>query len=165
MLPAVRLFASGFVTVARLRGMPLRIHWTTPIGVFLLSSFSFNPLVWLAIVSLMIAHEMGHAILARRYGLRVLSIDVTAIGGVCRLAGDPTVHEAAVVAWGGVLAQAVVLVLTLLARPLVHVVAFGLLDGVFDTLIHSNLILIGLNLLPVEPLDGAMAWRVFRRFR
>jgi stage IV sporulation protein FB len=161
----VRLFSSGFIDIGRVRGMPLRVHWTTPIGVFLLSGFSFNPLVWIAILGLMIAHELGHAMLARRYRLRVVSIDVTPIGGVCRLEGDPTVHEAAVVAWGGVLAQAVILVIALLVQPLVHVIAFGLLDGFFDTLIRSNLVLMALNLLPVEPLDGAMAWRVFRRFR
>lgn len=164
-IPDVTLFSSGFVKVGRIRGMPFRIHWTTPIGLFLLSGFSFNPLVWLSILGLMVAHEVGHAVLARRYRLRVVSIDVTAIGGVCRLEGDPTLHEAAVVAWGGVIAQAIILVLTLLVRPLFHVIAFGVLDGVFDTLVHSNLILIGLNLLPVEPLDGATAWRVFRRFR
>lgn len=159
------MFSSGFVKVGRLREMPLRVHWTTPLGVFLLSGFSFNPFVWLSILALMIAHEMGHAILARRYRLRVVSIDVTPIGGACQLEGDPTLHEAAVVAWGGVLAQAVLLVVALLARPLFHVVTFGVLDDVFDILIRSNLILMALNLLPIEPLDGATAWRVFRRFR
>lgn len=159
------LFSSGFVKVGRIRGMPLRMHWTTPIGVFLLSGFSFNPFVWVAILGLMIAHELGHAVLAHRYRLRVVSVDLTPIGGVCRLEGDPTLHEAAVVAWGGVLAQGILLVLALLVKPIFHVVTFGLADDVFDILIRSNLILMALNLLPVEPLDGATAWRVFRRFR
>ena len=43
--------------------------------------------------------------------------------------------------------------------------AEDLLHEVFDILIRSNLILMALNLLPIEPLDGATAWRVFRRFR
>lgn len=159
------LFSSGFVKVGRIRGMPLRMHWTTPIGVFLLSGFSFNPLVWISIVGLMVAHELGHAVLARRYRLRVISVDLTPIGGVCRLEGDPALHEAAIVAWGGVLAQGVLLVIALLVKPIFHVVAFGVLDEVFDILIRSNLILMALNLLPIEPLDGATAWRVFRRFR
>jgi stage IV sporulation protein FB len=161
----VTLFSSGFYKVGRIRGMPLRVHWTTPIGIFLLSGFSFNPFVWVAILGVMIAHELGHAVLARRYRLRVVSIDLTPIGGVCRLEGDPTLHEAAVVAWGGVLAQGVVLLLALLVKPIVHVVTFGIADEVFDILIRSNVILMALNLLPIEPLDGATAWRVFRRFR
>lgn len=156
------IFSSGFFRVGRVRGLPLRIHWTTPIGLFLISGLSFNPLVWLALLGLMIVHEGGHALLARRYRLRVVSIDITAIGGVCRLEGDPTLREAAIVAWGGVLAQAAVLVVAFLLKSVVHAVTFGLMDGVWDTLITSNAILIALNLLPVEPLDGATAWRIFR---
>ena len=52
---------------------------------------------------------------------------------------------------------------TLIVRGILHVVALGVLDGVFDTLIMSYLILIGINLLPIHPLDGATAWRLFKR--
>jgi stage IV sporulation protein FB len=159
----VDLFSSGYVRVGRIGRAPLRIHWTTPIGLFLFSGLSLNPLVWVALLGIMIVHEVGHAILARRYALRLVSIDITAVGGGCHLEGDPTLREAAIVAWGGVLAQAALLVVALVVSPFVHVVSFGLLDGVFDTLITSNLILIAINLLPVAPLDGATAWRLFRR--
>ena len=155
------LFSSGYACVWRIGRAPLRIHWTTPIGFFLLSGMSFNPLVWAALFGIMIVHELGHALLARRYGLRLVSIDITGVGGVCRLEGDPTLREAAIVAWGGVLAQAALAVVTLVVRGILSVVAFGLLDGMFDTLITSNLILIGINLLPIHPLDGKTAWRLF----
>src|SRR4029079_9211408 len=108
------------------------LHWTTPIGFFLLSGMSLNPLVWAAMLGIMIVHELGHALLARRYGLHLLSIDITGVGGVCRLEGDPTLREAAIVAWGGVLAQAALAVVTLVVRGILSVVAFGLLDGMFD---------------------------------
>ncbi len=159
----VGLFSSGYVRVGRLGRAPLRIHWTTPIGLFLLSGLSLNPLVWAAFLAIMVVHELGHALLARRHGLSLVSIDITAVGGACRLAGDPTLREAAIVAWGGVLAQAALLVATLVVRALVHVIAFGVLDGVVDTLVTSNLVLIAINLIPVEPLDGATAWRLFTR--
>ena len=157
------LFSGGYVRVGRIGRAPLRIHWTTPFGLFFISGLSLNPLVWVALLGIMIVHEVGHALLARRYALRLVSIDITAVGGICRLEGDPTLREAAIVAWGGVLAQAVLVVITLAVRGVLHVVAFGVLDGVFDTLITSNLILIGLNLLPIHPLDGATAWRLFKR--
>ena len=157
------LFSSGFIRVGRFGRAPVRVHWSTPIGLFLLSGLSFNPLVWAALLLIIFVHEMGHAILARRHRLDLLSIDITGIGGVCRLSGDPTLTEAATVAWGGVLAQAALLVAALVVRMVVHFVAAGLLDGVFDTLITTNLILIGLNLLPIEPLDGKVAWRLFTR--
>lgn len=157
------LFSSGYLRVGRIGRAPLRIHWTTPIGLFLLSGLSLNPLVWAAFLAILIAHELGHAFLARRHGLRLVSIDLTAVGGACRLEGDPTLREAAIVAWGGVLAQATLLVITLVVRGLVHVIAFGMLDGVADALVTGNLVLMAINLLPVEPLDGATAWRLLTR--
>ena len=61
----------------------------------------------------------------------------------------------------GVLAQAALAVVTLVVRGILSVVAFGLLDGMFDTLITSSLVLIGINVLPIHPLDGKTAWRLF----
>jgi len=158
----VALFSSGYVRVGRIGRAPLRIHWTTPIGLFLFSGMSFNPLVWIALLAIIVVHEVGHALLARRYELRLVSIDITAVGGTCRLEGDPTLREAAIVAWGGVLAQAGLLVVALVVSGLLHAVGLGMLDGVFHVLIWSNLILMAINLLPIHPLDGATAWRLFR---
>lgn len=161
--PMKSLFASGYWRVTRFRGTPVRVHWTTPIGLFLFSRLSLNPLHWASVLLLFVVHELGHAYLARRHRLRVVSIDLTGIGGSCRVVGDPTVAEAATVAWGGVLAQAGVLVIALAARAVLHFATLHLVDGVFDTLITDNLLLIVLNLLPIAPLDGALAWRLFER--
>jgi stage IV sporulation protein FB len=158
-----RLFSSsGYIRLGRFRGAPIRAHWSTPIGLLLFSGLSLNPLVWAALLSLMLVHELGHALMARRYDLQLVSIDITAIGGRCELEGDPTLRQAAIVAWGGVLAQAVVLVAAFALRTFVHVISAGLLDGVWDTLITTNAILIVINLLPIKPLDGATAWRLFK---
>jgi Zn-dependent protease len=157
------LFASGYFRVGRYRRAPVRVHWTTPIGLLVFSGFSVNPVVWASLFTILFVHELGHAFLARRHGLRLLSIDITAIGGACRLEGDPTLSEAAIVAWGGVIAQGGLLIGALLVRAVLHLALSDLLDGLFDTLITTNLILIVLNLLPFEPLDGGTAWRLFRR--
>lgn len=157
------LFSSGFYKVGRLAGALVRVHWTTPIGLFILTGFSFNPLVWGALLLVIVIHELGHAFLARRYALGLVSIDITGVGGVCRIEGNPSQRETSIVAWGGVLAQAALLVAALLVRAVFHVVAFGVLDGVFDTLITTNVIVLALNLLPVRPLDGYEAWRLFTR--
>lgn len=156
------LFRSGWVKVGRFGRAPIRVHWTTPIGVFVLTGLSFNPFDWIAVLLLLLVHEMGHAFLARRYRLHLLSIDLNALGGACRIAGDPTLSEAATVAWGGVVAQALLLVAALVVRGILHWVT-GVFDGFFDVLITTNLVLIVLNLLPIRGLDGALAWRLFRR--
>jgi Zn-dependent protease len=156
------LFSSGWVKVGRFGRAPIRVHWTTPIGVFLLTHLSFNPFDWLAVCLLLLVHELGHAFLARRHRLAIVSIDMTAIGGACRIAGDPTLREAATVAWGGVIGQGLLLALALVVRGILHFIT-GMFDGFFDVLITTNILLAVVNLLPIRGLDGALAWRLFTR--
>ena len=62
---------------------------------------------------LILIHEMGHAVLVRRVGLHAVSIDVHGFGGQCRYAGYPDPLQRSIVAWGGVLAQALLGAITL----------------------------------------------------
>ena len=147
------------------RGVPIRLHLSIPVGCAVFSGFQFVPAFWLAFTFLVLAHEIGHAIVVSAYRYRALSIDVTGFGGLCRWSGHANGFERSVIAWGGVLAQLVILLLTLLLiaffgtppNPHVSQMAYAFL--------RSDLILIGLNLIPVPPLDGAEAWKVFRHGR
>ncbi len=159
------MFERGYLTVTRWRGVPVRVHWSTPLGALLFGGFRFLPVFWGAFLVLVLAHEFGHALLARRYGHHVLSIDVTGFGGRCRWAGAATADERAKVAWGGVLAQAVLLVVALGALLLGVMPATATGAELSSVFIHTNLILIVLNLLPIPPLDGAEAWSLLRRVR
>jgi len=157
------MFDTGYLTVARLRGAPIRFHWSAPLGAVLFGGLAFVPGFWLGFLVLILSHELGHATLVSRRGLRTFSVDVHGFGGVCRYDGAATERDRAVIAWGGVLAQLLVLALTFAA-----VLALGEPQSAFgfdlvSALTRTNLILIGLNLLPFRPLDGAQAWRVFRR--
>lgn len=149
--------------------MPIRIHWTMPVGALIFSGFRFAPAFWLGFFLLVLIHELGHAFFVRRFRHQVLSIEVTGFGGLCRWSGHATPFERAAIAWGGVLAQGVLLVATFAV-----LLAFGPATTRWTAeLAHvftiTNLWLIGLNLLPIPPLDGAEAWPVFRhlgdRFR
>ncbi len=151
---------NGYLHVGRFRGVPIRVHALTPLGALIFSGFRFEPGAWLGFVLIILLHEMGHALLVMRYGLRVSSIDLHAYGGATRWSGAASEHQRSVIAWGGVLAQAVLFAVTTavvgvfgLPRSL-----FGLeLVYVFTT---TNLWLMGLNLLPFAPLDGAQAWKI-----
>lgn len=153
------MFESGHLTVLRFRQVPLRLHWTLPVGMMVFGGLRFAPAFWAGFFLLVLVHELGHAGLVRLFGHRVLSVDVTGFGGLCRWAGHATPMERGAIAWGGVLAQSVLLAGTLL---------FVLLAGAPRTLwamelvsvfTWTNLWIIGLNLLPIPPLDGADAWR------
>jgi hypothetical protein len=97
----------GYTTLFRVRGMPVRLHWSFPLGMLMIGGFNFVPGLWLAYFVLVAAHELGHGLLARRYGCVVTSLDVHGFGGLCSYAGYPTAYQNTVIAWGGVLAQGV----------------------------------------------------------
>ncbi len=163
------MFESGFLTLTRFRGTPLRLHWTLPLGALVFTGMRFEPVAWLVFAGLVLAHEFGHALLVWRFRHRVLSIDVTGFGGLCRWSGAATTTERGAIAWGGVLAQAALLVLAVGARfffgpPTTYATAVA-----YSVLTSTNLTLIALNLIPLPPLDGAEAWplvgSVWRRWR
>jgi stage IV sporulation protein FB len=164
-MPAVARGAGwGYFRVGRFRGAPVRIHWTTPIGAFLFSGMifgaAFAPAAWAAFVVLVLVHEIGHAVIVRRCGLAVLSIDVHGAGGVCRWSGHASDVNRAKIAWGGVVAQTLLLVATTLVAPVAP--SHPLVGQVVQTWTATNLLMIALNLLPVRGLDGAEAWTLFR---
>jgi stage IV sporulation protein FB len=154
------MFQSGYYLLGRLRGAPIRIHWSVLVGVLFFTGFRFAPAAWLGFVALILLHELGHAALVLRYGLRVNAIDVHGFGGECRWSGEATAWQHAVIAWGGVLAQLLVLVGTTI---FVHLTGgprtlFG--AELASVLTDTNLWLAGINLLPIPPLDGAHAWTI-----
>jgi len=150
----------GYFQVGRFWGAPVRIHWTTPIGAYLFCGFGFAPVAWVAFVFLVLAHELGHGALVRKYGLQVVSVDVHALGGVCWWVGQTHEVNRAKIAWGGVLAQLVILVIACCLAPALPPNA--LLGQIVQTWTASNVLIMAINLLPIAPLDGAEAWTLFR---
>ncbi len=148
----------GWWTLGRVRGAPIRVHWTLLLGALVWSRFEILPAFWLGFVLLILIHELGHALIVLRYGLGLSEIAVHGAGGYCRHEQSGSRFQEAMVAWGGVLAQltlyAVVQLLLLVLGPPTsrHV---GLLVYVFTDI---NLWIAALNLIPFEPLDGAKAW-------
>src|SRR5690242_4936383 len=96
---------------------------------------SVNPGKWAAYFLLVVAHELGHAALVWRAGYQVTAIDVNALGGLCRWQGNPTSRDVAVVAWGGVLAQAAILHATMLVLQVVGGPLPWFFEGAADVLL------------------------------
>jgi Zn-dependent protease len=164
-VPGHAMLGDGYFRVGRVAGVDLRLHWSVPAGALLFVGLSFEPVAWLAYLLVILVHELGHALLVRSRGLRVLGLDITGFGGHCRWRGsaDPLTH--AWIAWGGVLAQLGLLLCTLSVRA-----AFGAPESQWGmqfshTFINVNLWIIALNLLPFPPLDGARAWGLFSQLR
>ena len=109
----------------------------------------------------LLAHELAHALVARRAGVAVESITFWLFGGVARLAGDAATPAAAL--WialvGPLTSLALAGVFALAASGLRGVGAPPVVAGVPGWLAWTNLGLALFNLLPGAPLDGGRVLR------
>jgi stage IV sporulation protein FB len=154
-------FRDGFLVLGHVWRAPIRVHWTTPLVAFALTGLSFVPGAWLGFLVLVLVHEIGHATAARAFGAQVVSVNAHGLGGTCEWYGDVTSKQRAIIAWGGVLAQAALYIGARFASIVVP--SWGFFGQLMYTLTATNLILIVINLLPIRPLDGAEAWKILRR--
>src|SRR6266852_6965179 len=105
-----------------------------------------------AFYACLLAHELAHALVARRNGVKVGGITLWLFGGVSKLDGEPKSAGAeALIAGAGPLTSlavgAVAFVLSLLPLP-------ALASGVLGWLVFVNVALAVFNLVPAFPLDG-----------
>jgi Zn-dependent protease len=173
---------SGTVRLGSLLGVPLELHfswaiifgllaWSLATGYFPAvvpdlpagSYWSKGILAALLLFASILAHELGHAIAARREGVKTERIVLFAFGGVAELKGEPQSPGAEFrIAIGGPIVTLVLLVLF-------QVLAAGLAGqpgalAVAQYLAFLNGIVLLFNLVPAFPLDGgrilrAALWR------
>jgi Zn-dependent protease len=98
-----------------LAGIPVNLHWSTAamFGGLLVASILFG-VPWIAaafaLFTIMIWHELGHAMIARRLGYPIIGITLFPLLGQCHYQQPYSAFEDAMIAWGGVIAQLIVLV-------------------------------------------------------
>lgn len=150
----------GYLLLGRIRLIPIRIHWTAPLGAFLFGRFEIVPAFWVAFLALILIHELGHAVAVRLSRAQVTMIDLDGAGGLCHWRGTVGAFRRAFISWGGVLGQ-------LLAFGAAHaiLVVFGppvdeYQAQVADVYTRANLWLAAFNLIPIRHLDGAKAWKI-----
>jgi stage IV sporulation protein FB len=159
----------GWWTLGRLKGAPVRLHFSILLGALFWSQFSFRPALWLAFVVLILVHELGHALLVLKYRLGLSEVAVHGAGGYCAHQRPGSRFEESVIAWGGVLAQLALLVVARGALLWLGPPTTQALAEVAYVFTNANLWLVLINLIPVHPLDGAKAWpllgMLFERLR
>ncbi len=150
------------LTLLTLRGIPIRLHSS-----FLLLGGAYvgmeawtggadgalNAVVLVVLLFTCVAlHELGHALVARRYGHNTRDITLYPFGGIASLEGrpEPGWPEAAIAAAG----PGVNLALAVLFLPLAYL-ELPLCRGV----VIVNLLMGVLNLLPAFPMDGGRVLR------
>ena len=93
--------SNGSLHLGRYFSIPVRAHWSMAFiavlfGVNLASALGIvaGIIAVLAFFVSILAHEFGHALVARRYAVETESIDLWALGGVARLDREPPTPRA-----------------------------------------------------------------------
>lgn len=153
----VAVFSQGSVLLGRVAKVDVRLHWTAIVGAFVFNGFRFDPIRIVCFAGLVLLHEVGHAPVVRACGATPIVIQLTGIGGYCSWRGQVSKIGRAAIAWGGVWAQTVLLILALVYQQFADPTPGPAME-VMWALTYSNAWLIAVNLIPVEPLDGRQAW-------
>ncbi|PEG40729.1 site-2 protease family protein [Mycolicibacterium agri] len=169
------------IPLGRVAGFPLSAHWSVLViaWLFTWSLATTLPTVapgygartyWLAgacgaliLLASLLAHELTHALVARRAGIEVRSVKLWLFGGIARLGGDAKTPREAfwIAASGPAVSLALAAVFAGSASGLDALGAAPIVVAVGWWLSGINLILGLFNLLPGAPLDGGRILRAF----
>jgi Zn-dependent protease len=165
--------------IGRFRGIPVGVHWSVAVifglvaweladGVFPGSYPGTTGEYWAAALiaavlffASLLAHEVSHAVVARRYGIPVRSITLWLFGGVAQLGGDALSPGAdfRIAAVGPGVSFALVGVFAAVEAGMSAAGVTGLVAAVPAWLWRINLLLAVFNLIPAAPLDGGRILR------
>ena len=150
----------------RILGVPIRFHFTfllllvflVVVGIGGRHAHLIQALYVLALFASVLLHELGHAVVSRRFGIRTLDITLYPIGGVARLERDPRPREELWIALAG---PAVNLVIAGGIYGALSIPAGALPkgDSAWAQIATGNLVLALFNLLPAFPMDGGRILR------
>ena len=163
--------------IGSLSGIDIFLHWSfiaTMAFLFIFALFkgaslasAFASLAVLSIAfACVVSHEMGHALMARRFGIPTKDITLYPIGGVARLRSiprDPSKEFWIAIAGPAVnlaIAGALFVVNSFTGNEFsVSAVMASFPSMVIGQLILFNLSMVGFNMLPAFPLDGGRVLR------
>ena len=160
----------GTIEAFRIRGVPVFLHWSLPLGGLLIASYARAD--WrialcccIAYTFLIAAHEVGHAAAAASLKLKVHAIYLSGLGGRCRFQTPRSVGGAFFVVSAGLLAQLILFVVTAS-----YVTMFGWPRSILalcmvNTFTLANLVLFVINVIPQRlprglATDGSILWRL-----
>lgn len=152
--------------VMEIRGVKVYVHWSVLAigGLFLIGALERPWEIMVALFSyygVLLLHECGHMIAAQRKGCRVNWITLYPILGLVSFDQPYSRYDHAVIAWGGIVAQSLVGIPIVVWLSIFGYSKFEASNVALGIWGYMSLGLAVFNLIPVRPLDGAMAWTLF----
>ena len=160
------------LNLGKILGIRIRAHWMFLVMLgwaFLFWGGLAAVAYFCCLFGLVVLHELGHSLVARRYGIRVRDITLLPIGGMARLEGMPPTPKAEF--WIALAGPMVNIVLAAVLVPVAVAVtawAAALNSAVLEwlgsglvMLCAINVVLAVFNLLPGFPMDGGRILRAY----
>ncbi len=148
--------------LGRIAGIDLFLHPTFLLILLPGLSGGIHPLFIVALFGCVVLHELGHALMARRFGIETLDITLYPIGGVARLERMPRAPgaELLIALAGPAVNFAIVAALMGLEALGLGGIKSGSSVGSFlASMMLVNLVLGLFNLIPAFPMDGGRVLR------
>lgn len=171
-------------TVGQIHGIDVKVHPTFALVLLWvvyewggrsggLGTIAFGLILVALVFGCVVLHELGHAVMAQHFGIRVHDITLVPIGGVARIEQNPTSSSSEIlIALAGPAVNIAIAVALAPAVILVGLVrgfaSFGSYlseptiaapGGLLLYLVATNVMLVLFNLLPAFPLDGGRVLR------
>lgn len=151
-------------------GANISIHWTAIAFALLLALTIGNDIIQVIacaiyIMLLVILHELGHAVFAKKLGYQPTQIILSDVHGYCVYEANESPNfyrDEALIAWGGVTAQLIVAVPLLVISSLTNLFNVKWMAPVVGVFGYLSVVMVLINLLPFKPLDGGTAWKFLR---
>lgn len=152
--------------IGQIRGVDTYVHWTVfLVAALILSSVVRSPgLTFLGLTAywgVLLLHETGHLIAAQRLRCPVFSIEMYPIFGFTTFGTPWSRVDHCIIAWAGVMAQALVAIPIILWVAIFGYSRFEAVNMLFAILGPFSIAVAVFNLLPIRRLDGAVAWGIF----
>jgi stage IV sporulation protein FB len=154
--------SGGYVRLGSYRGVAIHIHWLVPVSGLVVARFTSTSGGVLGVLTVLGLHELGHVWLAKRADVPITALRIAPVLGRFSLQSSASELDVSTVAWGGIAAQAVLLLGALVVRALW---ASPPLETAHFLWVCTkvNLTILLVSLLPIRGLDGYDAWAIFRR--
>ena len=154
---------SWTITIATVRGIPIRLHLTFLAFIFALAVPGATSL-WAAANELLFLiglfgsialHELGHAYAASFFGIKTRDIVLYPFGGIASITSLPDARGELIIALAGPLVNVILAIILFFCLDFSEF----LLPEILGRLFIANIALVLFNLIPAIPMDGGRVLR------